>query len=217
MSVNHIFIFTDKYNQVAQELLDFGFTEGSNRIHPGQGTRNRKFNFNNFYIEILWVHDENEINSIVTRPTQLNKRANWEDNDCSPFGLCLDYNSNENRLFEEHFKYKPSYLPDGMEIQVLTNESNPYLPWTFRWKTDRTIDSNSSKTEEPLNHQNNIKTLTKVCFGIKKLNSSYVDFFNNSNFVFFEKSESSYLKLEFDNKKSNKIKKFDTIPLTIKY
>ena len=111
MSVNHIFIFTQDYNKAAQELINFGFMEGSSRVHLGQGTQNRKFNFKNFYLEILWVHDESELNSVLTKPTKLSDRANWKNNDCSPFGLCLDYSSHEDCLFENYFKYLPSYLP----------------------------------------------------------------------------------------------------------
>jgi len=46
MKPNHIFIFCDNHDEVANELIEFGFIEGSSRIHPNQGTRNRKFYFN---------------------------------------------------------------------------------------------------------------------------------------------------------------------------
>ncbi|MFK7787387.1 MAG: hypothetical protein AB8B56_19845 [Crocinitomicaceae bacterium] len=38
MEVDHIFIFLDNQGKEADELLEFGFTEGSSRRHPGQGT-----------------------------------------------------------------------------------------------------------------------------------------------------------------------------------
>jgi len=217
MSVNHIFIFTNDYDKAAQELIDFGFTEGSNRVHPGQGTQNRKFNFNNFFLEILWVHDESEINNARTKPTKLNERANWKNNGCSPFGLCLDYSSQEDNLFENHFKYEPAYLPQGMQIQVLRNEDNPTLPWTFRWKMPKMEPSSTQKSSEPLKHQNKIKSLSKVIFGVKQLQSNYVQSFENDEGVFFELWEKPYLTLEFDHKKSKQVKIFDTIALTIEY
>jgi len=217
MSVNHIFIFTNDYDKAAQELIDFGFTEGSNRVHPGQGTQNRKFNFNNFFLEILWVHDESEINNARTKPTKLHERANWKNNDYSPFGLCLDYSSQDDSLFENHFNYEPSYLPEGMKIQVLRNEDNPTLPWTFRWKMPKLEISSTKKSSETLKHQNNIENLTKVYFGVKQLQSNYVQSFENDKCVFFTLSEKPYLTLEFDHKKSKHVKIFDTIPLTIEY
>ncbi len=49
MNIDHIFIFTDDDGKDADELVDFGLTEGSNRVHVGQGTTNRKFYFDNFF------------------------------------------------------------------------------------------------------------------------------------------------------------------------
>ena len=61
MDIDHIFIFTDDNGKVADQLIEFGMTEGSNRIHAGQGTTNRKFYFDNFFLELLWVYDTNQI------------------------------------------------------------------------------------------------------------------------------------------------------------
>ena len=58
MEIDHIFIFTDDKGQVADKLVESGFVEGSNRVHIGKGTTNRKFYFKNFFLEILWVHNE---------------------------------------------------------------------------------------------------------------------------------------------------------------
>jgi len=213
LSVNHIFIFTNDYDKAAQELIDFGFTEGSSRVHPGQGTKNRKFNFNNFFLEILWVHDEDEINSGLTKPTKLSERANWKNNDYSPFGLCLDYSSEEDSLFENYFKYEPTYLPSGMEIQVLRNLENRTLPWTFRWKSEGVQKTKS----QVIAHKNKIGFLSKVCFGVESVQNEYVRFFEKDESIFFEQSKDKYLKLEFDHKKTKQVKRFDTIPLIIKY
>jgi hypothetical protein len=38
MNIDHIFVFTDGNGEIADKLVDFGLTEGSNRIHVGQGT-----------------------------------------------------------------------------------------------------------------------------------------------------------------------------------
>ncbi len=52
MNIVHIFIFTDDNGKVADELVEFGLIEGSNLVHVGQGTTNRKFYFDNFFLEI---------------------------------------------------------------------------------------------------------------------------------------------------------------------
>ena len=38
-------------------LVEFGLVEGSPNVHPGQGTANRRFFFDNAFLELLWVAD----------------------------------------------------------------------------------------------------------------------------------------------------------------
>jgi hypothetical protein len=45
------------------------------RVHEGQGTANRTFSFENFFLEIAWVRNEREIKSDLVKPTGLWQRA----------------------------------------------------------------------------------------------------------------------------------------------
>lgn len=99
MKVDHLIIFSNHKGGEADELLEFGLVEGSNRIHPGQGTRNRKFYFGNFFLEIVWITDKTEINSKTTAPIQLWERSNHNINNFSPFGLCLEKTDDTSELF----------------------------------------------------------------------------------------------------------------------
>lgn len=89
MKIDHIFIFSDKRGKEADDLVNFGLTEGGSRLHPGQGTTNRKFHFENFFLEILWVVNEEDINNETTAKTKLSERSKFNENGQSPFGLCL--------------------------------------------------------------------------------------------------------------------------------
>lgn len=210
MSINHIFIFTDTPEKSTKELLSFGFKEGSNRTHLGQGTKNRKFYFKNFYLELLYVHNEDEIKSDLTSPTKLFERSQYKTINSSPFGLCLDYDKKDTLLFEECLKYKPTYLPKDMEIEVITNEDKPTLPWVFRWQAD----IKSDYEDEPVNqHQ-----LTKAIFQTHE--DKEIPFIKNISHykeIEFDKKQKVHLILEFDNNIQNKIKTFKTLPLDIKY
>ena len=209
--INHIFIFCDNHDEVAQEFIDFGFIEGSNRVHENQGTCNRKFYFNNFFLEIIWVHDVSEVTNEITSPTKLYERSMYSENGYSPFGLCLNYAEEDNTLFTNAIVYKPTYLPRNMLIEVLTNEKSPSLPWTFRWCSNQIIKQvdNEEITE---------KTLTKVCFGIDKEDreSDYVKHFNSDELL-FEVSEDASLKLEFNDAREKRSYTFLTVPLSIEY
>lgn len=215
MEIDHIFIFSANQGKEAEELIDFGFTEGSSRVHPGQGTVNRKFYFENFFLEILWVINEDEIKSDLVSPTKLWERSNFEKNGVSPFGICLVNTEDTNIIFENSLKYQPDYFPKGLEIEVLTNEKANYLPWTFRLP----FKGEKKKTTEPIIHKNDISELTKVEFGIPllNLNDGYILNFKDENAINFSQNSSHHLTLVFDNNKRNEIKIFDTIPLTIKH
>jgi Glyoxalase-like domain len=214
MEVDHIFIFSDKQGKEAEELIDFGFTEGSSRVHAGQGTTNRKFYFENFFLEILWVINESEIKSDLVAPTRLWERSNFVENGISPFGLCLVNTEDTDILFENSLKYQPDYFPKGLEIEILTNEKTNYLPWTFRLP----FKGEKKKTTEPIIHKNGISSLTKVEFGIPVSDQNdYLLNFQGEKSISFNQNSSHNLILIFDNNKRNKTKIFDTLPLIIKY
>ena len=85
MEVDHIFIFSNKNGKEFDTLVDFGFTEGSSRLHSGQGTMNRKLYFENFFLQILWVVSETEIQSDITSKTKLWERSQFKKNQYSPY------------------------------------------------------------------------------------------------------------------------------------
>ena len=207
--INHIFIFCDNHDEVAQEFIDFGFVEGSSRVHENQGTRNRKFYFDNFFLEIIWVHDVDEVTNDITSLTKLYERSKYSENGYSPFGLCLNYAEEDNALFTNFLEYLPTYLPQDMLIEVLTNEKAPSLPWTFRWHSGQT---DKQIREEEITE----KTLTKVCFSIDKKDkeSHYVRYLQSDDIV-FEIRENISLRLEFNHAREKRSYEFLSVPLSI--
>jgi hypothetical protein len=214
MSIDHIFIFTDDNGKVADELVDFGLIEGSNRIHVGQGTTNRKFYFDNFFLEILWVHNEAELKSEQTKPTGLWQRAEFKTNNFSPFGLCIVNSDDAETLFENAFKYQPDYFPKGMEIDIIKNENQTDLPWTFRLP----FKGQKKHENEPTNHRNEISVLTKTIFEYRLISeNTFLDNLEIQNNIQFVKSSRHWLTLFFDNGKQGKKQDFEKLNLTIEY
>jgi len=196
MQIDHIFIFTNDHGKVADQLVSFGFTEGSSRIHKGQGTTNRKFYFENFFLEILWVHDEDELRSNLVKPTGLWQRANYQTNDFSRFGLCLVNTGETNDLFEKSLNYQPDYFPAGLCIDIFTNEHQPDLPWTFRLP----FKGYKKNETEPTEHTNGKKRLTQAQFTYKKPSSDdFLEKFKNQPQIKFVPSADLTLTLTFDN------------------
>lgn len=213
MEIDHIFIFSNSNGKEADDLVEFGLTEGSSRRHPGQGTTNRKFYFDNFFLEILWVVNENEIKSELTAKTKLWERSLFDINGNSRFGLCLVNSATTDKIFKSSEIYQPNYFPKGMSIDIITNEQNPELPWTFRLP----YRGEKKKHNEPIEHRNGIKSLTKAEFEIPNGNTVFERYFNKIENIKFGKGKSANLILEFDNNVQGRIKEFSELNLKIKY
>jgi Glyoxalase-like domain len=214
MNIDHIFICTNDNGKIADDLIEFGLTEGSSRVHAGQGTRNRKFYFDNFFLEILWVCNEPEIKSDLVKPTGLWQRAGYKRNEFAPYGLCLINTEDTNALFENALHYQPIYFPAGMMIEILINESQPSLPWTFRlpFKGQKKDDA------EPRSHQNGIQQLTKAIFNYSKpVTDQYLQFFKNEPSIEFSAAADYGLTLIFDGRRQQNKKYFKDLKLTIEY
>jgi hypothetical protein len=168
MEIDHLFIFSDSPHAAAEELRALGLTEGSGRAHPGQGTTNRKFYFENFFLEILWVHDAAEINSPLLLPTQLGERARYATTGASPYGLCLVNTPDTDPVFAAALAYQPVYFPAGLPIEVLPHAHNPSLPWTFRLP----FKGPKAAPTEPTQHPAGLRRLTRAAFGLAKYDAA---------------------------------------------
>ncbi|MBI3218686.1 MAG: glyoxalase-like domain protein [Bacteroidetes bacterium] len=214
MKVDHIFIFTDNHGKVADRLVEFGWVEGSSRIHAGQGTTNRKFYFENFFLEVLWVHNPEELLSPLTKPTGLWKRANHQDNNTSPFGLCLVNTEDTDALFVNAYTYQPIYFPSGLGLDVIQQDNNRDLPWTFRLP----FKGQQKNVTEPIIHPNGIRVLTNTLFEYQsQTDNSFVDHFTNEQSIHFENSTRNWLTLTFDDGITGRTTHFTELQLTIIY
>ncbi|MDQ3844748.1 MAG: VOC family protein [Bacteroidota bacterium] len=214
MDIDHIFIFTDTNGKIADELISFGLTANESRVHQGQGTTNRTFSFENFFLEIAWVHNAQEIKSDLVKPSGLWQRAEYFRNNYSPFGLILTNNEESDHLFENAYKYQPEYFPQGMAFEILQNNNQPDLPWTCRmpFRREKNIGNNQ------INHKNKISFLSKATFEYAGSGGeSFLDQFKNEKAIQFIKSDKAWLTLTFDNGKQGLRKIFEPLRLTIDY
>ena len=87
--VDHIFICTSADAPAARLLVNLGLVEGSSNRHPGQGTICRRFFFQTFMLELLWMEKASEAQSAMARPTRLWERFSAVGREASPFGVIL--------------------------------------------------------------------------------------------------------------------------------
>src|SRR2546423_1508425 len=90
-----------------------GLQFGRRRIHQGQGTANACAFFDNAYLELLWRHDDDELQSEVVRPLGLWERVRWRETGASPFGVA--FRPEDDNVPIETWPYDAPFLPEGID------------------------------------------------------------------------------------------------------
>ncbi len=126
--LDHLFVLGPLNAPVADRLAALGFEEGLPNTHPGQGTANRRFFFENLMLEFLWIHDPRECQSGAAQRMRLVERLTRG----SPFGFCLRPASPNTsaKPFAGEDVYLP-YLPKGRSVFVGDNVENTHEPLCF--------------------------------------------------------------------------------------
>lgn len=133
MEIDHIFMFVEPDGPELAALQQWGLHETYRRQHPGQGTANACFAFDNLFVELLWVTDEAEIRSSVVQRTRLWERSQWRALGTCPFGLA--FRGDMAALGVSTWTYRPPYLagvlPPETGIAVATDSDDPMQPMLF--------------------------------------------------------------------------------------
>lgn len=210
--IDHIFVMTDPDAPAADQLVDAGITEGTSRSHPGQGTSNRRFFFENVMFEFLWIHDPVEASSELVQPTHLLERWRRRDTGGSPFGICFRpaTQSDEPPPFTT-WEYHPPYLPDDLSIKVADNAGVIEEPFLFflPWAEPR---------ENVPNHDAGLRTLTDITVRAP-MNRSPTDAFRTvERLVHFRQAVTPHMTLVFDKRRQGtSIDLRPICPVTIQY
>ena len=214
---DHLFICTDADAPVADRLVALGLTEGSSNVHPGQGTANRRFFFDNATVEFLWVHDPEEAQSEPIQRTQLWER--WRDRtDVCPFGLCVRSTEAEPIAFD-HWPYRPPYLPDTLSIAVGTNSDRLTEPMLFQTPFGRRPDQFPTEKRQPLKHSLGVRNITRVeVVGPMGDLSPELQAIRNIPHVHFKVGSEYYVTLGFDQEQKGQcIDLRPDLPLIMKW
>jgi hypothetical protein len=205
--LDHLFICTDIGAPQADRLISFGLTEGTSRVHSGQGTTNRCFFFHNFMLELLWVHNPEEAQSEITRPTHLWERWSDRTKGSCPFGFCLRPTSNlSDALPFPTWEYYPAYRSDSFNISVATNATVLTEPMLFYLPFAKRQDSYPGDWGKMLNHQAGFKEVTRATFISPYANdlSPEMQGMIDSNLLELQQGETYLVELGFDGEQQGK-------------
>lgn len=161
MELDHLFICVEPGAGEAEDLKRFGLVEGTPNQHPGQGTANRRFFFQNTFIEFLFFADPVEAQSELTRPTKLYDRLMSGGSKVSPFGIGFrpDGESDKQVPFSS-WSYKPKYFPENLQIDI-GNAPLKEPMWFFVSFASRP-DQAPVEIRQPLAHEAGFEELTSI-------------------------------------------------------
>lgn len=150
--LDHVFILTQVGAPEANKLVEFGLVEGTPNTHPGQGTANRRFFFQNVMLELLWVADAKE--SQTSDLSVLWHRS--QQPEASPFGVCLRPTTTPSGQPPfPGWRYSPSYLPKPLCVWVGQNSDVLAEPFMFY------LEFGKPKGSAP-NHGHGLQTVTRL-------------------------------------------------------
>jgi len=130
--LDHLFVWTSEGAPEAELLIDAGLIEGTPNTHPGQGTSNRRFFFENGFLELIWVHSRKEVESERTRDLHFLERWSGRNSGSCPFGFIFRPDGPEERPPPfATWEYHPAYLPENLAILVGKNAERLDEPMLF--------------------------------------------------------------------------------------
>jgi hypothetical protein len=161
--LDHVFVFTDVGAPEAGALVACGLAEGRPNAHPGQGTANRRFFFENAMLELLWVCDAAEAQSASMQRSQLWSR--WSQRHAgavSPFGVCLRATRPGSReLPFSAWEYRPAWLPAPHAVHVGADVPLSE-PWWFYLGFARKPDAAQLRRVQPREHPAGFQEITHL-------------------------------------------------------
>lgn len=218
MEFDHLFICVDKPASEAEQLIAFGLVEGASNCHPGQGTENRRFFFQNTFIELLFVVDRGELNSDLTKPTKLSERFPVRADNVSPFGLCFRPAAENSKVPFPSCSYQPQYLPEHLDVKVAQSPSSE--PMWFYLSFGSRPDSVSGDKRQPLVHDCGFKNITSVSVCAPEIESfsETAIIVNSLTEVEFLEGKEHLLSIGFDGETQGKEKDFrPLLPLIFRW
>lgn len=225
--VDHVFFFSQAQAPELAAFEEAGFLPHSyTNTHDDQGTAGRYIYFDNVYLELLWVADEEIAAANEKRcDTDMNARQGWPQREgVSPIGIGIrDHRYADAPPAREH-KYKADWMGSGDDyLGVFTPEYRMNEPWVFRMPPGWTVPAREEFGERDrpfLEHPNGARELTNVVFtvvGENRLSKGLRELASDGKFS-FTKGEEPFVEMTFDGGAQGETADFRPgIPLLIHY
>jgi hypothetical protein len=159
--LDHVFMLVSEGAPEADELVRFGLTEGSRNVHPGMGTANRRFFFDNAMLELLYVQDPAEAQSEPIRPAGIWERACYRESGAAPFALNIRRSVADAPIPFETFDWAPPFLPAGVVLPAGRTVPN-VEPFVFVARFGLRPHPFTEDRPEPIEHPAGLRRVSGV-------------------------------------------------------
>ncbi|MBL1419847.1 MAG: VOC family protein [Alphaproteobacteria bacterium] len=201
MKIDHLLICVDAPEKKVKILTDFGLIEGEPNSHFGQGTSNRRFYFDNIYLELLYIDDLKAAQSALTKPTKIYQRFLPKTSKISPFAVCFyaDDPKKNNKKFDinkfDNWAYKPKYLPSPLKIDILEAPISEPMYFFLDF-----ISNASHKKHKEFKHKIGFKNVTNIKYLTPNhhLDSAIKTYISEHNLLEYIANDTHVFHLEFD-------------------
>ena len=153
--LDHFLILTEPGAPEGDLLVEFGLAEGSSNTHPGQGTANRRFFFDNTALELGYVRDADEAKSGPGRGLRMVERA--ASDTASPIGLIVKADDGSSAPPFSGWRYYPDYFDSDMYFLVGENSELLEEPFCCFMPFSYPPHVMQQKSPEPFNQVSEIR------------------------------------------------------------
>lgn len=230
-SIDHIFIWSPDNGKEIELFKDAGFTSIISGSHEGQGTAGEYIFFLNFYIELLFIsNNEQAENKFIAFAENYKERIDWRNTNASPFGLGVKLKPYEKGDIPFDFsEYKASWIKEDSIILPVENNDlkNPFIflvPPYMEFPNYNSLEE-MQKDDKPESfkqnhiHPNKVEQLSalKLTTTVDTASSSVQTKLMQDG-INIEVGNKTLLELEFDFHRQNKTINLEPeLPIIIKY
>lgn len=215
--VDHVYVWVSKAAPEMQILRDIGLQPKEKiTVHTGQGSASQVVYFQNMYLELVWIEDEQELaEHLAGGGIAAPVRETWKETGVSPFGIGLHYRTpDSDHLPIETLRHQESWMPDDSYIEAISQRS-PYTPLSFILHGSLAY---SESRMGDMRHPLGVEQLTGLQITVTTLENpdSLMSYLSENKDIIIKQGEYPLMELTFDHHAQDK--SFDlrpTLPLII--
>ncbi|MEL6930528.1 MAG: hypothetical protein AAFO95_18120 [Cyanobacteria bacterium J06600_6] len=167
-----------------------------------QGTRSQIFFFQNIYVAIIWLGEEDpQLDTAI----DFKKRVNWQESLASPFGVGLSRKSNIPESIESEYPVD-DWVVNNYIAYSQQNQKSSLEPLIFtlpdRLKYSNILNQDSPQNQRYINHLLGVKNITNIRITVqtgKRRDSNIISWARYSQLLEIERADKPLLELTFDN------------------